>query len=61
MAHGLTTWSPWRLAAGAASLEVTMDPAAHGPTAIGPWTRTVRLRTASGAELQFTLKATVIP
>lgn len=60
MSHGPEPgWSSWRLASGAASLEVTMDPAAHGPDAVGPWTRKVLLRTASGTELDFTLKATV--
>ena len=61
MSHGLVpAWTPWRLQPGAATLEVTVDPAAHGPDAVGPLTRGVTLRTASGRDLQFTLKATVI-
>lgn len=60
MAHGLVpAWTAWRLQPGEARLEVTVDPAAHGPDAVGPLTRSATLRTASGQELQFTLKATV--
>ncbi len=60
MAHGAAPeWSTWRLEPGAAALEVTIDPAAHGMDAVGPLTRDVMLRTAAGAELDFTLKAVV--
>lgn len=62
MEHGtLQQWSRWPLEAGAATLEVTIDPAAHGPTALGPVSRGVMLMTGSGEELRFTLKAVVTP
>ena len=60
MAHDLVqSWSAWRLGDGPASLEVTVDPAAHGMDATGPLTRGVVLRTSAGTELDFTLKAVV--
>ncbi|HBY98302.1 MAG: hypothetical protein M5U01_37250 [Ardenticatenaceae bacterium] len=43
----------------AAFLEVSIDPAAHGPAGIGPIQRGVMVRTADGQELQFVLEATV--
>jgi hypothetical protein len=43
-----------------AFLEVSVDPAAHGEAGLGPIQRAVMLRTASGQELTFTLKATII-
>jgi hypothetical protein len=42
-----------------AYVEVSIDPAAHGPGGAGPWTRVIGLRTAAGQELQFTLNALV--
>jgi hypothetical protein len=42
-----------------AYVEVSIDPAAHGDAGIGPITRMVAIKTATGQELQFTLKATV--
>lgn len=40
-------------------LEVSIDPAAHGPNGIGPIQRGVMVQTASGQELRFVLAATV--
>jgi hypothetical protein len=60
MTHDLVgRWRTWALEPGQAKLEVTIDPAAHGPDALGPLSRGVALRTSSGKELQFTLKAEV--
>ncbi|HEX6287667.1 MAG TPA: hypothetical protein VFZ66_00680 [Herpetosiphonaceae bacterium] len=42
-----------------AYVEVSIDPAAHGPAGAGPWTRVVALKTATGQDVQFTLKALV--
>jgi hypothetical protein len=59
MAHGgLAGWRGWTLGAGPASLEVTIDPAAHGDV-VGPLSRGVYLRTSAGKELEFTLNAVV--
>ncbi len=41
-----------------AFVEISIDPAAHGPAGVGPWTRMVAVTTASRQELQFTLRAT---
>jgi hypothetical protein len=62
MEHGANAaaWRRWELTPGApARLEVTIDPAAHGPNATGPISRGVVLTTAEGQELQFTLAAVV--
>lgn len=60
MDHGVfRRWASWPLETGHATLEVTVDPAAHGPDALGPLSRGVTLRTSAGRELQFTLKAEV--
>lgn len=51
---------PIRLKAGqAAYLEVSIDPAAHGESGIGPITRVAYLKTASGQQLEFELRAEV--
>lgn len=42
-----------------AYVEISVDPAAHGPQGAGPWTRMVALKTAAGQEVQFTVKALV--
>lgn len=42
-----------------AYVEISVDPAAHGPAGAGPWTRVVALKTAAGQEVQFTVKALV--
>ena len=42
-----------------AYVEISIDPAAHGPGGAGPWTRMVALKTATGQELEFTVKALV--
>jgi hypothetical protein len=44
-----------------ALLEITMDPAAHGPQGVGAVERGIILKTASGQELQFVLAANVTP
>ncbi|MDE3113615.1 MAG: hypothetical protein KGN00_05560 [Chloroflexota bacterium] len=59
MGHEIQKWSTWRLAPGAAMLEVTIDPAAHGDDAVGPLSRGVYLMTSAGKELDFELKATL--
>lgn len=48
------------LAATPAYLEVSVDPAAHGEAGLGPIQRGVRLTTAGGQELPFTLTAHVV-
>lgn len=42
-----------------AYVEISIDPAAHGPAGAGPWTRMVALKTAAGQEVQLTVKALV--
>lgn len=50
------------LAAGQeAQIEVTFDPAAHGPAGIGPIARNVFLETTDGKKLVFEIKAQVTP
>lgn len=44
-----------------ATLEVTFDPAAHGPAGIGKIERTVRLEPKAGAPVEFAIAANVIP
>ena len=57
---GAPTWWGWELTRGVpARLEVTIDPAAHGPGAVGSVARGVALTTAGRQQLQFTLTATV--
>lgn len=59
MEHGaLQKWGGWTLGPGPASLEVSIDPAAHGDV-VGPLSRGVYLKTSAGKELQFTLNAVV--
>ena len=53
---------PVQLTAGQpAYLEVSIDPAAHGEGGVGPITRMAYLKTASGQELEFELRAEVLP
>jgi hypothetical protein len=40
-----------------AYLEVSIDPTAHGPDAVGPMQRGVMVQTSEGQELQFVLAA----
>lgn len=50
------------LAAGqTAQVEVTFDPAAHGPAGVGPITRNVFVDTTDGKKLVFEFKAQVTP
>jgi hypothetical protein len=42
-----------------AYVEISIDPAAHGPAGAGPWTRMVALKTATGQEVEFTVQAMV--
>ncbi len=50
------------LAAGeTAQVEVTFDPAAHGPAGVGPITRNVFVETTDGKKLVFEIKARVTP
>ncbi len=59
MAHGgLQGWNGWTFVPGPATLEVSIDPAAHGDV-VGPLSRGVFLKTSAGKELEFTLNATV--
>jgi len=44
-----------------AFLEVSIDPAAHGPAGMGHITRGVMLKTADGKELDFELAANIVP
>lgn len=44
-----------------ASVEVVFDPAAHGPSGVGPISRLVRLETSAGAPLELTFDAFVRP
>lgn len=46
---------------GGAVVEVTFDPAAHGPAGVGPIARSVFLETADGKKLVFGIKAQVRP
>lgn len=48
-------------AGGSATLEVTFDPAAHGPAGVGRVDRQVTLETNSGAPLKVAIAATVTP
>lgn len=48
-------------AGSAASVDVTFDPAAHGPAGVGPIQRVVRIETVDGPELQLEIKAVVRP
>lgn len=58
--NGPVVASNIRLAANQpAYLEVTIDPAAHGPNGIGPIQRGVTLKTAGGQELTFDLHAQI--
>lgn len=50
-----------RLTAGPAALEVTVDPAAHGPAALGPIQRDVIVTTVTGERRRFTVLADVLP
>jgi hypothetical protein len=62
MDHGAnaSTWRTWALTSGVpARLDVTIDPAAHGPAGIGPLSRGVMVTTSAGQELEFTLTARV--
>lgn len=60
MEHGvLLRWPTWPLRAGPATLEVTIDPAAHGDDAVGPLSRGVYLKTSDGKELDLELTATL--
>ena len=43
-----------------ASLEVSVDPAAHGEAGMGPIQRGAILETAAGQKLEFVLTATVV-
>lgn len=44
-----------------ASVDVTFDPAAHGPAGVGPIQRVVTIETVDGPELQLEIKAVVTP
>ena len=46
---------------GPSSLEISIDPAAHGEAGLGPIRRGVRLTTATGETMEFTVTATVVP
>lgn len=41
-------------------LEASIDPAAHGDTALGPIMRIVTLKTLSGQTLEFELRANIV-
>ena len=43
-----------------AFLEVTVDPAAHGPQGIGPIRRGITLKLAGGRELNFEVIGTIV-
>lgn len=45
----------------AGKLNVVFDPAAHGPTGVGPVERIVYVKTEDGATLQFRITALVTP
>ncbi len=60
--HGSIPTIKKAIPAGAdAVVEVTFDPAAHGPAGIGPIERIVYLETDAGAPLEFGIKANVTP
>lgn len=64
MDHGNAPQRPlnMRLSGGEpANLEVTVDPAAHGPAGIGPIQRVVIVTTAGGERLNFSVLADVTP
>jgi hypothetical protein len=64
MDHGNASQRPlnMRLTGGKpAHLEVTIDPAAHGPAGIGPVQRVVIVTTAGGERIPFTVLAEVTP
>lgn len=42
-----------------ATLEVTIDPAAHGPQGVGPFRRGITLTTVDGSNLEFLLSGTI--
>ena len=59
-AAGAPRWQPWELTPDMpAQLEVTVDPAAHGPSGLGPISRGVMLQTSGGQDLQLVLRAVV--
>jgi hypothetical protein len=43
-----------------AVVEVTIDPAAHGPQGVGPFQRGITLTTADGKVTEFVLKGTIV-
>lgn len=60
--HGYIPRIDQEIAGGAdASIDVTFDPAAHGPAGVGPIQRVVRIETVDGPELQLEIKAVVRP
>jgi hypothetical protein len=60
--HGYIPRIDQEIAGGAeASVDVTFDPAAHGPAGVGPIQRVVILETVDGPELRLEIKAVVTP
>jgi len=60
--HGYNPRIDQEIAAGSdATVEVTFDPAAHGPAGVGPIQRTVTVEVIDGPELKFEIKAVVTP
>lgn len=60
--HGYIPRIDQEIAGGAdASVDVTFDPAAHGPAGVGPIQRVVRIETVDGPEFQLEIKAVVKP
>ncbi|MHB1006018.1 MAG: hypothetical protein ACYC3S_10295 [Chloroflexota bacterium] len=43
-----------------ATLEVTIDPAAHGPQGVGPFLRGITITTNDGKEYDFEMKGTIV-
>lgn len=48
-------------AGGTAEIEVTFDPAAHGPAGVGAITRNILIETTDGKKLVLEIKARVTP
>ena len=60
--HGVIPTINQSLAAGeAATLEVTFDPAAHGPAGVGPIVRNIFVESADGGKLTLEIRASVKP